>query len=258
MYLRENGECMRAVGGVFVCVKCARVKELEVMIDQLNESESGTDGSDDSDDESDVSEVSDVVMQGAAVGHADGVVLGADMSVDASVVVDGGDVGHADGVVLGADMSDDACMVVDGGDVVHADEVVLGADMSDDAAVVVDGVPSDECVNVVEDVSVNGGDRTGVSRDVRGNSVEGLEGGSVGSQGVELGSKAGGSQLRYRRALVVGDSVVRGVENIFCGGDRKGRAVACFPGAKIEDIEERIAGMTRDRADGLGSGLVVM
>ena len=35
MYLRENGECMRAVGGVFVCVKCARVKELEVMIDQL-------------------------------------------------------------------------------------------------------------------------------------------------------------------------------------------------------------------------------
>lgn len=65
----------------------------------------------------------------------------------------------------------------------------------------------------------------------------------------ESGSVGGESLLSFRRALVVGDSLVRNIDRAFCGRDRLHRTVACFPGAKIEDVESRIDGLTRTRAD---------
>jgi len=46
----------------------------------------------------------------------------------------------------------------------------------------------------------------------------------------------GGS--RHRRAIVIGDSMVRGEDRHFCGRERDCRMVCCLPGDKAKDVAE--------------------
>ena len=78
---------------------------------------------------------------------------------------------------------------------------------------------------------------------------------TVGRNELKVSREGGDPIVSFRRALVVGSSLVRNVDRAFCEGDRLNRTVACFPGAKIEDIEARIDGMTRTRA---GENMVVV
>ena len=43
--------------------------------------------------------------------------------------------------------------------------------------------------------------------------------------------------------------MVRNVDETFCEGDRLHRTVVCLPGAKIDDVESRIEGLIRSRAE---------
>ena len=44
----------------------------------------------------------------------------------------------------------------------------------------------------------------------------------------------------HREAVVIGSSIVRKTDRVFCGADREHRVRVCLPGAKIRDVEERI------------------
>ena len=113
-----------------------------------------------------------------------------------------------------------------------------------DSEEVVSQVESKEVSSVVRDEETRI-ENAEVCQEVRRVGLDRTEG----RESSESGSVGGGSTLSFRRALVVGDSLVRNVDRAFCGGDRLHRTVACFPGAKIEDIESRIDGLTRTRAD---------
>ncbi|XP_059499497.1 uncharacterized protein LOC132207556 [Stegostoma tigrinum] len=43
-----------------------------------------------------------------------------------------------------------------------------------------------------------------------------------------------------RKVLVVGDSIVRGIDRRFCGQDRDSRKVCCLPGARVRDVSDRV------------------
>ncbi|XP_055522044.1 uncharacterized protein LOC129716197 isoform X1 [Leucoraja erinacea] len=42
------------------------------------------------------------------------------------------------------------------------------------------------------------------------------------------------------KAIVVGDSIVRGTDRGFCGNRRDARMVCCLPGARIQDVTDRV------------------
>ena len=43
-----------------------------------------------------------------------------------------------------------------------------------------------------------------------------------------------------RRAIVIGDSIVRGTDRRFCGSERDSRMVCCLPGARVRDVSDRV------------------
>jgi len=51
----------------------------------------------------------------------------------------------------------------------------------------------------------------------------------VGSAAQEGGKKSG-------RAIVIGDSIVKGIDRRFCGSKRCSRMVCCLPGARVKDV----------------------
>ena len=42
---------------------------------------------------------------------------------------------------------------------------------------------------------------------------------------------------------MIGSSIVRKVDRVFCRADREHRVRVCLPGAKIRDVEERLEGV---------------
>lgn len=42
------------------------------------------------------------------------------------------------------------------------------------------------------------------------------------------------------RAIVIGDSLVRGIDRRFCGSKRDSRMVCCLPDAKVRDVSDRV------------------
>ena len=56
----------------------------------------------------------------------------------------------------------------------------------------------------------------------------------------ESGPVAQKGKDRRRKAVVIGDSTVRGLDRRFCGGSRETRMVVCLPGAGIRDVADRI------------------
>ena len=50
----------------------------------------------------------------------------------------------------------------------------------------------------------------------------------------------GKEQEGVREAVVIGSSIVRKTDRVFCGEDRAHRVRVCLPGAKIRDVEERL------------------
>jgi len=57
--------------------------------------------------------------------------------------------------------------------------------------------------------------------------------------GTTTGSAAQRDGPRHRRAIVIGDSIVRGADRRFCGRERDSRMVCCLPGARVKDVSER-------------------
>ena len=70
----------------------------------------------------------------------------------------------------------------------------------------------------------------GSSGECSSSQVHGTMGGSAAHDG---GKKRG-------RAIVIGDSIVRGIDRRFCGRKRDSRMVCCLPGAKVRDVTERL------------------
>lgn len=69
-----------------------------------------------------------------------------------------------------------------------------------------------------------------------------LQGGSDGVQvsGTESVPVAQKGRGERKRALVIGDSIVRGTDRRFCGRSVDSRLVCCLPGARVSDVSERI------------------
>ncbi|XP_078264753.1 uncharacterized protein LOC144598479 [Rhinoraja longicauda] len=63
-------------------------------------------------------------------------------------------------------------------------------------------------------------------------------GGQVGSSNPGKETRPG--RPKSGRAMVVGDSIVRGTDSRFCGGRRDLRMVCCLPGARVQDITGRL------------------
>ncbi|XP_072405191.1 uncharacterized protein [Chiloscyllium punctatum] len=51
------------------------------------------------------------------------------------------------------------------------------------------------------------------------------------------------------RAVVIGDSIVRGTDRGFCGSRRDLRMVCCFPGARVKDIADRVQDILKDEGE---------
>ena len=66
-----------------------------------------------------------------------------------------------------------------------------------------------------------------------GGSNSGRASGTENSPDAQKGSKK-------RRAIVIGDSIVRGSDWRFCGRSRETRMVVCLPGARVSDVSERV------------------
>uniref|UniRef100_A0A670JHM6 SGNH hydrolase-type esterase domain-containing protein n=1 Tax=Podarcis muralis TaxID=64176 RepID=A0A670JHM6_PODMU len=50
---------------------------------------------------------------------------------------------------------------------------------------------------------------------------------------------------KRRCVVVIGDSLLRGTEAVICGPDKMSREVCCLPGAKIQDVTERLQGIIK-------------
>jgi len=75
--------------------------------------------------------------------------------------------------------------------------------------------------------TVGRGDLPGVSH---GDRVSGTESGSVAQKG----------KGENRRAIVMGNSIVRGTDRWICGRERDYQMVCCLPGARVHDISDRV------------------
>ncbi|XP_062896362.1 uncharacterized protein LOC134342314 [Mobula hypostoma] len=60
------------------------------------------------------------------------------------------------------------------------------------------------------------------------------------ASGTESGPVAQKGRARKRRAVVIGDSIVRGSNRRFCGRSPETRMVVCLPGARVWDISDRV------------------
>eukprot|EP00061_Rhincodon_typus_P003488 g20215.t1 len=43
-----------------------------------------------------------------------------------------------------------------------------------------------------------------------------------------------------RRAIVIGDSMVRGTDRRFFGPEQDSRMICCLPGARVRDVSDRV------------------
>lgn len=73
--------------------------------------------------------------------------------------------------------------------------------------------------------------------------------GTVVQEGVRTSTTTSSRGGTVRQELVVGDSLVRKVDTVFCGEDRENRVRVCFPGARIGDIEDRIEELVKSSGD---------
>lgn len=76
--------------------------------------------------------------------------------------------------------------------------------------------------------------------DTVGGDVSSGEGSSSRVHGTMGGSAAQEGRKRSGRAIVIGDSIVRGIDRRFCGRKRDSRRVCCLPGARVKDVSERL------------------
>ncbi|XP_059830283.1 uncharacterized protein LOC132396611 [Hypanus sabinus] len=58
--------------------------------------------------------------------------------------------------------------------------------------------------------------------------------------GTEVGPSTRKGRREEKRAVVIGDSIVRGADGRFCGEDLESRMVCCLPGAGVRDISDRV------------------
>ena len=92
--------------------------------------------------------------------------------------------------------------------------------------------------------------RPGEGEETRGDEIVEAEGVDRGDQGEEdtreVSPREGEADTvvkereEVREAVVIGSSIVRKTDSVFCGADRAHRVRVCLPGAKIRDVEERL------------------
>jgi len=56
----------------------------------------------------------------------------------------------------------------------------------------------------------------------------------------KVGSAAEGRSKTYGNAIVIGDSIARGIDRCFCGCKPDSRLVCCLSGARVKDVSERL------------------
>ncbi|XP_059810226.1 uncharacterized protein LOC132383348 [Hypanus sabinus] len=82
---------------------------------------------------------------------------------------------------------------------------------------------------------------------VRTEDTASLRGGQVCEP--KIGAEAEPRSQTSGRAVVVGDSIVRGTERGFCSNRRGLRMVCCLPGARIQDITDRLQGILKGEGE---------
>ena len=67
--------------------------------------------------------------------------------------------------------------------------------------------------------------------------------------GVSHGDRASGTEsdsvmqnggTEKRRAVVIGDSIVRGADRRFCGREKDTHMICCLPGARVRDVSDQV------------------
>ena len=88
-------------------------------------------------------------------------------------------------------------------------------------------------------VAVHLGNKYSCLSTVGGDSLPGGSNSSWAS-GTETSPVAQKGKEKKRRAVVIGDSIVRGSDRRFCGRSQETRMVVCLPGARVWDVSERV------------------
>ncbi|XP_055508716.1 uncharacterized protein LOC129707614 [Leucoraja erinacea] len=65
----------------------------------------------------------------------------------------------------------------------------------------------------------------------------------------ETGPVAPKGRDKKKRAIEIGDSIVRGSDRRFCGRSRETRMVVCLPGAKVSDVSQRIQDIQKSEGE---------
>ena len=89
-------------------------------------------------------------------------------------------------------------------------------------------------------VSIPLSNRYTVLDTVEGDSLSGEDTSSSQACGTTPGSAVEQGRAKSKRAVVIGDSLVRGTDRRFRGRNRDSRMVVCLPGARVEDVSERL------------------
>ncbi|XP_059824367.1 hydroxyacid oxidase 2 isoform X1 [Hypanus sabinus] len=75
------------------------------------------------------------------------------------------------------------------------------------------------------------------------------------ASGTEVEPSTRKGRREEKRAIVLGDSIVRGADRRFCGADRESRMVCCLPGARVWDISDRVQAILE--SEGMNPDVVV-
>ena len=89
--------------------------------------------------------------------------------------------------------------------------------------------------------------------DVEGNGLS-EESGSSQTRCTMFGSAAEARGKKCASAMVIGDSIVRGIDRHFCGLKQDCRMVCCLPGARVKNVLEQV----QDILEGEGEQPVVV
>jgi len=59
----------------------------------------------------------------------------------------------------------------------------------------------------------------------------------------------GAGSVSSCRAIVIGDSIVRGIDRCYCGCRRDSRVACCLAGARVLDVTEQLQGILKGEGD---------
>ncbi|XP_055521107.1 uncharacterized protein LOC129715270 [Leucoraja erinacea] len=69
------------------------------------------------------------------------------------------------------------------------------------------------------------------------------------ASGTETGPVAQKGREKKRRAIVIGDSILRGSDRRFCGRSQETRMVVCLPSARVSDVSQRVQDILKSEGE---------